>query len=243
MKLARTFESAEAFRAQWPRSVDALLRLNEGPLVLPDDRRTAARTAIWATRDQPEVARIGLALSKLWAFDERFFGDVIGGGEVDFRWSVYCSAYLMDDPQIAADLLDVYCPLLGAFAIDAFGESFVRKACSTFQDDVSEIIWRRQGLKSPRHEIEFFDWHRQLNDLPDTVRADILARSGLPLLGHESFPPLDVMQVFCPWIGRTDGPCVSVDEYRRDLAGFYSERRYTDVNSAMSVVDNRQKYG
>ena len=80
MKLARTFESAEAFRAQWPRSVDALLRLNEGPLVLPDDRRTAARTAIWATRDQPEVARIGLALSKLWAFDERFFGDVIGGG-------------------------------------------------------------------------------------------------------------------------------------------------------------------
>ena len=43
--------------------------------------------------------------------------DVIGGGEPDFRWAVYCSAYLIDDPHIAADLLDVYCPLLGTFAI------------------------------------------------------------------------------------------------------------------------------
>ena len=232
MKLAQTYTSAEAFRAQWPRCVDALSRLYEGPLVPPDDRYGMARAAIWATRDQPEVSRIRLALSKLWAFDERFFGDVIGGDEVDFRWSVYCSAYLINDPHIAADLLDLYCPLLGVFAVNSFGEAFVRKACSTFQDDVAEVIWERQELEAPRHETEFFDWHRQLNCYPDTVRAGLLARSGLPLLEHKSFPPLDVMQVFCPQVDR------SVDEYRRDLAQFYKERGHFDVSNEIWEVDS-----
>ena len=64
-----------------------------------------ARAMIEDTRDRHEVAGIKQALGNLRAFDERFFGDVIGGGEPDFRWAVYCSAYLIDDPHIAAVLI------------------------------------------------------------------------------------------------------------------------------------------
>ena len=100
LKLAATYASAEAFRAHWPKCVDALSRLCEGPLAPPDDRYSMARAMIEDTRDRPEVAGIEQALGKLWAFDERFFGDVIGGrrarfsmGRLLFRVSDRRSAY------------------------------------------------------------------------------------------------------------------------------------------------------
>lgn len=229
MLLARTFASEEAFQAQWPRAVDALAWLCEGPLVPPDNRYAKARDLIQATRDQLDMAGIGQALSTLWAFDERYFGDPIGGEEPDFRWSVYSAAYLIDDPRIAADLLDVYCPLLGSFAIRSFGEPFARKVCSTFRDDVAEVIWELQELEGPRHETEFFDWHGQLNDFSDSVRAELLARAGLPQLQHASAPPLDVMRAFCPMVSSPARPDMSEREYLRDLAFLYEEWGYDEI--------------
>ena len=240
MKLAATYASAEAFRAHWPKCVDALSRLCEGPLAPPDDRYSMARAMIEDTRDRPEVAGIEQALGKLWAFDERFFGDVIGGGEPDFRWAVYCSAYLIDDPHIAADLLDVYCPLLGTFAIETFGETFVRKVCSTFRGDVSEVIWEHQELEAPRHESEFFDWHGQLNGSPDNVRTALIAQAGIPPLEHESLPPLDVMRVFSPQVSSPARLGASADEYLRDLARFYEQHGYTDVSKELYDLEKRR---
>ena len=239
MKLGKTYASAEAFEAQWPRSIDALTRLCEGPLARPDDRYAESRDAILATRDRPETAGIEHVMSKLWAFDDRFFGEAVGGGEADFRWSVYCAVYLIDDPKIAADLLDAYCPLLGTFAIEAFGETFVRKVCSTFRDDVAQVIWERQELEGSRHETEFFDWHGQLNGSPDSVRADLLARAGLPLLEHDSFPPLDVMCIFCPMVSSPVSLGMPADEYLRDLAQFYEELGYFDVSAEFSAIEER----
>lgn len=235
MRLAETFVSAEAFGEHWPRAVEALERLCEGPLVPPDGRYQLARSALEATKARPAINEIEQALRKLWAFDDRFFGDApIGGGEMDFRWSVYCTAYLIAEDKIASDLLDVFCPLLGAYAVESFGATFSRKVCSTFQDNVAEVIWERQAFEA-QHETEFFDWHGRLNSFPETVRADLLARAGLHPLDHPSFPPNDVMQVFCRGVHDS----TVTPEYQQDLATFYTELGYVDVSVALPAIQER----
>ena len=219
MILARTFSTSDEFRAQWSRSVDALLCLHEHHLILPDYRYELAHDALLGTKTQAATNEIERELRRFWEFDERFFGDApIGGGESDFLWAVYCVAYLFRNEEVAVAILDLYCPLLGPYATKQFGENFVRKVCSTLMDDVGHVLFEVQECE-PAHEPDFFDWLGQLNDFPDDLIALLLAKAGLPLLENAGFPLPEVMRVFCSGTGHPE----IGSNYRSDLEQFYLE--------------------
>ena len=229
MKLASTFGAEAEFRAGWAHAVDALQRLHEGVLVLPDYRYELAHDALQQSRSWTTAADIERVLRRFWAFDDRFLGEApFGGSGGDFRWSVYSAAYLINDDRIAFDLLTVYCPLLGPFALKTFGERFGRMVCSTFADDVGHVLGDIQGIEAP-FEPDFFDWHGHLNGLCDDARSKLLALAGIPLLEHPSFPPLDVMCVFCPMVSSPVHPNMAEAEYRQALHAFYEEIGHWDV--------------
>ncbi|MHA6264450.1 hypothetical protein ACXYMO_14695 [Arenibacterium sp. CAU 1754] len=225
MKLSRNFSSAAEFRAAWPDVVDALQRLHESQLILPDYRYEVAHEELQRTKTQPAPNEIERALRRFWGFDDRFFGDAPkGGGNSDFQWCVYCTAYLFTDKDLARDILTAFSPLLGTFAQRIFGTLFSRKVCSTFMDDVAHVLWEVQGL-SPISEPDFFDWHGNLNLFEDDVRNALLSIPGSKPLARPSFPPKAVMSVFCR--GANDPTLTR--SYLRDLRRFYRESGYWDI--------------
>jgi hypothetical protein len=212
MMLARAFGTEAEFRSHWPTAVDALQRLHENDLILPNYRYELSHDALERTKGAAPN-EIEKALRRFWQFDERFFGDIIGGERGDFRWSIYSLVYIGTDVRIVVDLLDVFVPLLGPFAIRQFGEVFARKFCSTFMDDVGHLLWDIQNCRSPEAD-EFFHWLDHLNDFSDGQVVALLSNAGLSPLKNRAFPPPDVMKVFCPHA------CVTKN-YKRDLAAFY----------------------
>jgi hypothetical protein len=220
MILAREFGTEAEFLAHWPKAVDALKRLHDD-LILPDYRYELAHDALeWTKGAAPN--EIEKALRRFWQLDERFSGDIIGGERGDFRWSAYSLVYIGTDVRIVSDLLDVFLPLLGPFAVRQFGEVFARKVCSTFMDDVGHLLWDIQDCRPPEVD-EFFHWSGHLNDFSDAQVAVLLSKAGLSPLENRAFPPSDVMRVFCPAVHHA---CVT-QNYRRDLAAFYE--RTNDV--------------
>lgn len=215
MILARAFGTESEFRKYWPKSVGALKRLHENDLILPDNRYELAHDALDQTKGAAPN-EIEKTLRRFWQFDERFFGNIIGGEREDFRWSMYSLVYIGRDLRIVTDLLDVFVPLLGPFAIRQLGEIFARKVCSTFMDNVGHLLWDIQDCRPPETD-EFFHWLGHLNNFSDDQVAVLLSNSGLPPLKNRAFPPPDVMKVFCPAVHHA---CVTMN-YRRDLGAFY----------------------
>jgi len=225
MKLARNFATEAEFRRAWPAVVDALQRLHEGRLVLPDYRYELAHDALRRTRSQSAPNEIERALRRFWDFDERFFGDApVGGGSADFQWCIYSAVYLFDEENLTRDVLSVYSPLLGPFAVKTFGTLFCRKVCSTFMADVAHVLWEVQGL-DPAREPDFFDWHGNLNDFADDTRTALLSVPGLKPLAHASFPPKAVMSIFCAGVNDP----TRTPAYMRDLRRFYEEIGYWNI--------------
>jgi hypothetical protein len=214
---AGTYRSEQEFQDAWPSAVDALERLHENDLILPDYRYELACLDLNATKSGA-TNEIEKALRRFWRFDERFWGQIPLRGGRSFRWSVYSLVYLAEDERVAADLLDVYCPLLGPYAVREFGLNFARKTCATFQDDTAHLIWEIQEAAAPNVQ-EYFDWRGHLNDLTDERRSALLEKAGLAPLIDVEIPPADVMREFCPAVHHA--PVTS--SYRRDLRRFYRE--------------------
>lgn len=219
MVFARTYRTEAEFQAAWPEMLNALQRLHENDLVLPDYRFELAEPELRQVRASARV-NVEKALRKFWQFDERFFGNTARDGVACFRWSVYSLAYLAADHRVANDLLSVFVPVLGPYAVKEFGLLFARKVSATFRDEVEQLIWDIQEAEEPGPG-EFFNWRGHLNDWPDEMRVALLDRAGLPPLKDVDIPPADVMREFCP----APHHARPTRTYRRDLRKFY-DRQY-----------------
>lgn len=215
MSFSKTFRTAPEFHAAWPRIVEAIVRLHENSMVLPDYRFELSESELKRVRSDARID-IEKALRKFWMLDERFHGDAIFDAGDSFRWSVYSIVYLAEDETVAEDLLNVYAPLLGRYALMEFGLVFARKVCATLRSDVEHLIWDIQGARSAEFQ-GFFDWRGHLNELSPLRRAELLAITGLPVLKDPDIPPREVMRGFCFSVDHAQ----VTRSYRRDLKRFY----------------------
>ena len=221
--LVKQFKTKTEFDAAWPNSVAAMAELFEAHLILPDYRYELHHEALQRTRDRPATNEIERVLRRLWQFDERYFGEMIGGSRSDYQWAVYVLLYLGKDHKAIDLTLRAFLPLLGGYALKEFGQNFCRKVCSTFHDDVGHLLWEVQDAEYPDRG-EWFDWHGHLNALSDEDRASLLDQAGLPPLRNPSFPPFSVMQYMISDPVRMGHP--TSRQLRRDLERHYREQGY-----------------
>jgi hypothetical protein len=192
MMFTRSFSTREEFAAIWPRSVDTMADLYERRTVMPDYRYELSHDALQRTRAHAAPNEIERAIRRLWTFDDRFHGNMIGGGKSDYIWAVYVLVYLGQSSTVVEQLLTTYVPLLGGYAVREFGENWCRKVCSTFMDDAGHMIWDVQEARYPRNG-DFFDWHGHLANRSEPERRMFLDFAGVPPLRHPSFPTAPIM--------------------------------------------------
>jgi len=221
--LVKRFKDKTAFEVAWPASVSAMAELFGAHLILPDYRYELHDDALHATQRRPAANEIERALRRFWQFDERYFGEMIGGGRSDFQWAVYVLVYLGKDRRTIDLLFRTFLPLLGDYAFKEFGRNFCRKVCSTFRDDVRHLLWDVQDAQYPESG-DWFGWHGHLNGFSDENRTSLLEEAGLYPLKNPSFPPFSVMQYLIADPVRMGHP--SSRQLRRMLEQQYLERGY-----------------
>lgn len=209
----------QLFRSQWPACLAAMDGLYGRDMPLFHERYESVRERLRGRLATNEIER---ALRKLWAFDERFFGEQLGFSAADYEWAVYSLCYLCKDEMVIDHLLNVYVPLLGRYIQETLGMDFRTKVGSTFMDDVGHVLWDVEGLIEPgSHEL--FDWHGNRNDLSLERIETYLRFADLPPLPKPDFPPRWVLLHFT----NLQSPFGSEEEYLRDLQAFYRDRGYS----------------
>jgi len=185
---------------------------------LPDERYEQVRDRLQGLRQRAAANEIEKALRQLWAFDERFFGEVLG---FSYDWAVYSLCYLCKDGAVIRHLLNIYVPLLGRYIQETLGADFRAKVGSTFMDDVGHILWDVEGLIEPEDHGPF-DWHGNRNDLSLRQIEAFLQFADLPPLPNPDFPPRRVLLHFT----NLQDPFDTKAQNQRDLQEFYWERSY-----------------
>ena len=219
------FATEAAFRAGWPSAVDALKRLHEEKIFLPNYHYELLHDDIAHTAISLSTNEIERSIRRLWHYDTRFQKiEPESGHDTAFRWAAYSCAYLVRDARIATDLLTVFTPLLGTYISQELGKLFVRKTCLTFKALVMEQLWPLIALQ-PDEPSGFFNWHGCQNRLSDQDRTRILKAAGLAALDHPSVPPEDVMNSF------RANRSVSLENmsYLAGLSKFYTELGYAHL--------------
>ena len=90
----------QKFCEQWPACLDSMEALYAEQMPLPDECYQHARESLQGLRQQAATNEIEKALRQLWAFDERFFGEVPGFGSGLYEWAVYSLCYLCKDEKV-----------------------------------------------------------------------------------------------------------------------------------------------
>ena len=221
--LVKRFKEKADFEAAWPDSVAAIAELFETRLTMPDYQYELYHDTLHRTLGRLAANEVERVLRRLWRFDERYFGEVIGGGRSDYQWAVYVLAYLGQDIRTVDLMFKAYLPLLGDHAFREFGRDFCRKVCLTFHDDVGHLVWDVQGAEEPDGG-DWFDWHGHLNGFHDDNRASLIEQAGLSPLRHPSFPPFSVLQYMVADPVRMGRP--SPRRLRQDLTRQYRGQGY-----------------
>jgi hypothetical protein len=175
-------------------------------------------------RGRMATNEIEKALRQLWAFDERFFGEVLGFDSDAYEWAVYSLCYLCKDEAVIGHLLNIYVPLLGRYIQETLGKDFRVKVGSTFMDDVGHVLWDMGGLIEPE-DHGLFDWHGNRNDLPLERIDRFLNFADLQTLANPDFPPRWVLPIL--HFTNLQSPFDSEEEYLRDLQAFYWDKGYS----------------
>jgi hypothetical protein len=237
MTLTQTFATGEEFTNAWPAAVEALKRLHEEKIFLPNYHYELLHDAIASTSVSPAPNHIERCIRRLWDYDKRFPKiEPQSGGISDFSWAAYTCAYLVRDAKIATDLLTVFPPLLGNYISQELGKLFVQKTCLTFKALVMEQIWPMLAVH-PDEPSGFFNWHACLNRMCEQDRKTLLFAAGLPALQHPSVPPEDVMSSF----KTANAVDSSSKPYLSRLSQYYVELGYYHLRQEIETLpDYRQ---
>lgn len=235
MTPANIFATEAAFRAGWPGAVDALKRLHEEKIFLPNYHYELLHDDIAHTAISLSPNDIERCIRRLWRYDTSFQKiESASGHDSAFRWAAYSCAYLVRDARIATDLLTVFAPLLGTYISQELGKLFVHKTCLTFKALVMEQLWPLIALH-PDEPSGFFNWHGCLNKLNDVDRKRILNAAGLAALDHPSVPPEDVMNSF----RATRSASTEDMSYLARLSKFYTELGYDHLPPQIASLQRK----
>lgn len=199
----------QLFRSQWPACMAAMDSLYSRDMPLFHERYESVREQLSGRMATNEIER---ALRELWAFDERFFGELIGFSAADYEWAVYSLCYLCKDEMVIEHLLNIFVPLLGRYIQETLGMDFRTKVGSTFMGDVDHVLWDIEGLIEPE-DHGLFDWHSNRNNLSLERIEQFLNFADLPALANPDFPPRWVLLHFT----NLQCPFTSEEEYLHDL--------------------------